>query len=87
MPFNNLYLDRDLEHHVITQIERNGYPDMYADEQQTECAWCGAHFRAYDNTYTFCGEEVCEPCFKQWLKDQPLTDIADAMEIPHDVYG
>ncbi len=81
-----MYNDRNLEHPVITQIERNGYPDAYPDEPNPDCAWCGMHFRDGDNTFTFCGEEVCEPCFKQWLKDQLITDIADAMHIPHETY-
>ena len=85
-----MYNDRNLQHPVITQIERNGYPDEYLEEQD-ECAWCGTRFRVGDNTFTRCGEDICEPCFRQWLKEQleemPITDIADALEIPHDVYG
>lgn len=91
MSYSKHYRDLDLEHPDITAIERNGYPDYYPDEQQDECAWCGARFQVADHTFTFSGEEICEACFRQWLREQledrSIADIADALDIPHDVYG
>ena len=91
MPFNNLYLDRDLEHPDITEIERNGYPRRYTEECNCEepdsCAWCKGKFMNNEQIFRMSGEYICSCCFEDWLKELSLTDAADEMSIHYTTYA
>lgn len=85
-----MYKDRNLEHPVITQIERNGYPDAYPDDclvRETRCAWCTCQLVPGENVYVVDGDAVCPACFEHYISETPLTDLAAALHIHYEAYA
>lgn len=71
-----------IEHPVITQTERTGYPHP-VKEHKTICERCGTELRSRDLVFTFDGQEMCEDCVKQCIENTySLTEIAMALKIP-----
>lgn len=56
------------------------YPDPPAEEVVC-CPWCGED--TSDEVYEIDGNYVCEDCFKDYIEDKTLEELAEMIGIRH----